>query len=217
MRFAGSVYLRSHPYFCELRQARAQWYLHRVMAFTRRHLPHWHPDARLIFVTWHLHGSISPAALIRLSEGPALTGRQRFVALENLLHSAAWGPRWLENPEIARSVKDCLLEGDQTLGRYRLVSYVLMSNHVHVLILLILPLAKIMKGLKGVSARNANLALRRTGQPFWEAESFDHWCRTEAECIRVRDYIENNPVRAGLVAKAEDWKWSSAYDRRGAG
>ncbi len=186
----------------------------RSMTFTRRNLPHWHPDARLIFVSWRLYGSISPAALVRLRNGPALDGRQRFAAMENLLHGSRWGPRWLEDPEVAESVNQCLLEGDSTLERYRLNAYVVMPNHVHALILPLRPLAKVMQALKGVSARFANMALHRSGQPFWEAESFDHWCRTEEECLRVRDYIENNPVKAGLARTAQDWKWSSAYRRR---
>ena len=36
-------------------------------------------------------------------------------------------------------------------------------------------------GIKGVSARAANAALGRTGQHFWEDESFDHWVRNERE------------------------------------
>jgi type I restriction enzyme R subunit/putative DNA methylase len=52
--------------------------------------------------------------------------------------------------------------------------------------------------------------LHRTGERFWQDESFDHWVRSEGEFIRIQKYIENNPVKAGLVAKAEDWPWSSA-------
>jgi hypothetical protein len=48
---------------------------------------------------------------------------------------------------------------------------------------------------------------------FWEDESFDHWVRDEAELVRIRTYIERNPVTAGLVERAEDWPWSSAAKR----
>ncbi len=183
------------------------------MTFTRRSLPHWHPDARLIFVSWRLYGSISPTALMRLRDGGPPDGRHRFAATENLLHAERWGPAWLKEPEIAQRVMQCLLEGESTLAHYRLSAYVIMPNHVHALILSLVTLAKAMKRLKGKSSRFANMALHRSGQPFWEAESFDHWCRTEEECLRVRDYIENNPVKARLVAKPEDWKLSSAYRR----
>ncbi|MDQ6707229.1 MAG: hypothetical protein M3Z85_14795, partial [Acidobacteriota bacterium] len=49
-----------------------------------------------------------------------------------------------------------------------------------------------------------------TGQAFWQAESYDHFVRDEWEFKRIATYIENNPVRAGLVARAEDYAFSSA-------
>jgi hypothetical protein len=52
--------------------------------------------------------------------------------------------------------------------------------------------------------------LGRTGQPFWQAESYDHSVRDDRESNRIKGYIENNPVKAGLVASAEDYPWSSA-------
>ena len=50
----------------------------------------------------------------------------------------------------------------------------------------------------------------RTGEPFWQKESDDHWVRDQAEWERIAAYIENNPVQAGLVTRAEDYRWSSA-------
>ena len=67
-----------------------------------------------------------------------------------------------------------------------------------------------MKSLKGVTAREANQILQRTGKPFWQDESFDHWVRSEVEFTEIRKYIEHNPVTAGLVERPEDWAWSSA-------
>ena len=60
------------------------------------------------------------------------------------------------------------------------------------------------------TAREANRLLGRTGQPFWQAESYDHAVRDDRESDRIKGYIENNPVKAGLVANAEDYLWSSA-------
>jgi len=85
-----------------------------------------------------------------------------------------------------------------------------MPNHVHILITPGVSLAKITQALKGKSARKANLILDRTGQIFWQDESFDHWVRCEREFCRIAAYIEENPVSAGLVKAAEDWPWSSA-------
>jgi type I restriction enzyme R subunit/putative DNA methylase len=65
--------------------------------------------------------------------------------------------------------------------------------------------------VKGIAAQAGNRLLHRTGERFWQDESFDHWVRSEGEFIRIQKYIENNPVKAGLVAKAENWPWSSAF------
>jgi hypothetical protein len=56
-----------------------------------------------------------------------------------------------------------------------------------------------LKTLKGYTAREANRLLERTGQPFWQAESYDHWVRDEKQAEHIKAYIENNPVKAGLV------------------
>ena len=52
--------------------------------------------------------------------------------------------------------------------------------------------------------------LARTGQPLWQAQSYDHSVRDDRESDFIKAYIENNPVKAGLVANAEDYLLSSA-------
>src|SRR5438128_303744 len=75
--------------------------------------------------------------------------------------------------------------------------------------------SRFLQTLKGYTAREANRLLGRTGQPFWQAESYDHAVRDDRESDRIKGYIENNPVKAGLVANAEDYLWSSADRDRG--
>ena len=102
-----------------------------------------------------------------------------------------------------------------------------MANHVHVLLQLKLAttqsmsqaptfvaLKDITKRLKGYTSLEANRLLHRTGQTFWQQESFDHWVRDEGEFFRIVAYIENNPVKAGLVKRPEDWNYSSAAERK---
>lgn len=45
---------------------------------------------------------------------------------------------------------------------------------------------------------------------YWQGETYDHWARDEVELHRIIRYIENNPVKAGLAQRPEDWAWSSA-------
>ena len=70
--------------------------------------------------------------------------------------------------------------------------------------------SRFLQTLEGYTAREANRLLGRTGQPFWQAESYDPAVRDDRESDRIKGYIENNPVKVGLVANAEDDLWSSA-------
>jgi len=125
------------------------------------------------------------------------------------LDKGSTGPLWLRDPKIASLVEDTIFRGDE-LKQYQLDAYVVMPNHVHALLWPWIPMDRVTGGIKGVSARNANATLGRTGQHFWEDESFDHWVRSGRELERIRTYIERNPVTAGLVERPEDWPWSSA-------
>jgi REP element-mobilizing transposase RayT len=85
-----------------------------------------------------------------------------------------------------------------------------MPNHVHLLLTPWIELAAITQAMKGKSSRQANALLGRTGLPFWQDESFDHWIRHPQQFEKVRAYIERNPVRAGLVERPGQWPYSSA-------
>jgi len=85
-----------------------------------------------------------------------------------------------------------------------------MPNHVHLLVTPVAPLPKITQSLKGITAKRAGLMLALTGRSFWQEESYDHLVRHEGEFEKIRSYIEKNPVRAGLVAEANQYRWSSA-------
>jgi REP element-mobilizing transposase RayT len=179
------------------------------MSYYERNLPHWHPEGRAIFITWRLYGSLPQHVLRKLEQLRKTPGKQ-FVAADRHLDDATDGPNWLRDPEIARRVVEVVLRGAET-KQYVLYAYVVMPNHVHVLLDPILDMPRIARGIKGVSARDANQTLGRVGKPFWQNESFDHWIRNPAEFVRVRGYIERNPVKARLVARPEDWRWSSAF------
>ena len=147
--------------------------------------------------------------MLLLKSDKASSGRQ-FARAERFLDKAAWGPLWLKIPEIARAVESCILKGARELNQYQLLAYVVMPNHVHLLVEPHVPLRRITAGIKGVSSHHANRILGRAGEAFWQGESFDHWVRTPMEGEKICRYIESNPVKAGLVAAAETWPWSSA-------
>jgi REP element-mobilizing transposase RayT len=132
------------------------------------------------------------------------------LALDRQLDSASLGPLWLKDPRLARLVADSLRFGESELGLYQLRAWVVMANHVHLVVFPQAPLWRITKAIKGYTARQANQLLGRTGRPFWQHESFDRWVRDCYELERIVRYVEANPVKAALVRSAEEWPWSSA-------
>jgi putative transposase len=172
----------------------------------RRRLPHFHPDDAGLFVTWRLWGSL-PAGVDTTA---CATHGYAFAACDRVLDRPASGPLWLKDPRIADVVSNGILIGDCERSFYRLLAWAVMPNHVHLLILPVVPVPVLMRWLKGSTARNANRILGRTGRPFWQDESFDHYLRSSGQVDRTVAYIENNPVSAGLVDRAEKWRWSSA-------
>jgi putative DNA methylase len=137
----------------------------------------------------------------------------KFLQADKLLDATATGPRWLLNPEIAEAVARILLSGEVD-GRYELGPWVLMPNHVHMIIRPRLDLPKAISWIKACTARDANCLLNRTGRQFWARDYFDRWIRNRYEEQRIENYISQNPVKAGLCATPEDWPWSSRDLRR---
>ena len=135
-----------------------------------------------------------------------------FVWMDRRLDAAQDGPTYLRQERIANAVVDSLHRGVE-LGHYQLRAWVLMANHVHALLFPLVSPPRLLRALKGSTARAANRILGRTGETFWQAESYDHWARDEREMERIAAYIENNPVQAGLAARPEDYAWSSARAR----
>jgi putative transposase len=174
----------------------------------RRRLPHIRPPGRWLFLTWHLHGSLPQGLYPPPHKSNA---GEAFVWMDRCLDQAQTGPLYLKLEDIAQLVVESLFRGAD-LGHYQVGAFVVMANHVHALLLPLVPVPRLMKSLKGATAREANLLLGRTGEPFWQSESYDHWVRDEAQYWRVFCYIEHNPVGAGLVERPGDYKWSSANE-----
>jgi len=134
----------------------------------RRRLPHYHPDGAHLFLTWRLWGSLpaKPDSTLYATPGHA------FAAQDRVLGRRASGPLWLKGPQIADLVSNTILVGDCERHFYDLVAWVVMPNHVHLLILPVVATPALMRWLKGSTARDANQILGRSGQPFWQDESY---------------------------------------------
>ena len=140
--------------------------------------------------------------------------RQRIEAALDQGHGACW----LQRPEIATLVRGalCHFNGD----RYRLHGWVIMPNHVHVLVTPLgdHSLSGVVHSWKSYTATQANKLLGRSG-PFWHADYFDRFMRDEDHFATTLEYIHLNPVKAGLCADPRNWEWTSyhAWDSHGGG
>src|SRR5579859_2155260 len=144
---------------------------------SRRRLPHSYPEGRWLFITWTLHGSFPPGrfppAKVTYGEAVATSG-EAFAWIDRYLDNTRTGPQYLRQPSIAQVVIDSLFRGID-LGHYELGPFVIMANHVHVLLKPLIAVSHLLKSLKGATAREANRLLNRTGEQFWQRESYDHW------------------------------------------
>jgi putative transposase len=181
------------------------------VTFYHRRLPHWQPSERPLFLTWHLAGSLPR---YRFPPPGHASAGQAFVWMDRFLDEARTGPNWLRQPAIAQVCLEGILHCAEVLGHYGLHAFAIMPNHVHLLVTPKTPASAFLKTLKGFTAREANRILHRPGQPFWQSESYDHWVRAAPQFEKIIGYIESNPVRAGLVAKPEDYLWASAFAQR---
>ncbi len=183
-----------------------------------RSLPHWQQAGAAYFVTFRLVDSLPKEVFNRWRE-------ELDVALRETAHAAnasesekreaaerisedyheklerhldeGIGACWLRNPEVSAIVENALrhFDGD----RYLLGSYVIMPNHVHVLVRPAMEhkLPDILQSWKSFTAKEANKSLGRSGG-FWQDESFDHIVRDEQQLQKFSRYIEENPLKAGL-------------------
>ena len=78
-------------------------------------------------------------------------------------------------------------------------------------------MSKIVASWKSFTGRRISEYLKgaglEPGEPsaVWHREYWDRYIRDHAHYVNTVKYIHENPVKAGLVKKAEKWKWSSAY------
>jgi len=204
--------------------------------FYRRRLPHWHPHNATFFVTFRLEGSLPQSVIKLLQEEYERAKRLLDLLPPERRNQAAYdayrkayarfdraldkvnGPRWLAEPRIAVIVQNELHALHPRY--YHLLAYCLMPNHVHLLVdMQDIPAPPPRKDgvsytaltyalwlLKGRSGHACQKLLGKPGR-FWSRESYDHVVRNEQEFKRILFYIVNNPVKAGLVKRWEDWPY----------
>ena len=186
-------------------------------------LPHWFQPGVTYFVTfrtadsvpqklsrsWHLRRQLwlrnvgidpfDPDWKARLEATPELADqfRQEFVPEFMEWLDRGYGACVLSRPEAAAIVSESF---EHFAGeRYHLGDFVVMPNHVHLLVGLIgsTSVEDQCRSWKRFTATKINRLLKQQGR-FWQEESFDHLVRSPAQFDYLRGYIANNPKIAGL-------------------
>jgi REP element-mobilizing transposase RayT len=181
--------------------------------YARGYIPHFDAGPVPQIITFRLVDSFPMHCLERWAEeleamSPAKAELERRCRIEEYLDKGA-GSAWLAQPEVAEIMSNALSFFDGT--NYRLHAWVVMPNHVHVLLTLGSGenLARILHSWKSFTALKANAMLGRSG-PFWQREYFDRFVRSQEHFAAAVEYIECNPVKARLCVTPEQWRYSSA-------
>ena len=197
---------------------------HCAVRIYRRNLPHWRQDGATYFVTFRLGDSVPRKVLdqweyekqhwlhargmqvaagdwqCQLQTLPERDQEHFHKHFNRLFHAAldqGHGACYLKDERCLATVREKLLENDG--DSYHLGDFVIMPNHVH---LLLVPspgkeLERILKAIKGAASRQCNQHLGRTGQ-FWQPDSYDHIVRKLEQLFHFRQYIKDNPGKAGI-------------------
>jgi REP element-mobilizing transposase RayT len=163
-----------------------------------------------ILLTFRLRGSLPDTKGVDWAAIQKLSGREKLLRIDKLLDAAGHGPTWLKDERVAAMVCSVIESTDTEYKRYKLHAYVVMPNHVHLLVTPIVEFSEFLRRLKGLTAHHANQILGRTG-PFWQSDCFDRWSRSQAHFAQMTRYIEKNPVWARLSSSPQSYAWSSAY------
>jgi len=177
-----------------------------VMPFYCR-VPHVCEAEPSAFLTWRLRDSL-PSRLAFPME--AHDSGLAFAATDRLLDRARHGSLYLRQPAIADMVVEAFEHAANILGHCRLHAFVVMPNHVHLLVTPNVPVSELTESLQALTSARAKAMLGLTDSPFWHEKNYVRMVRYEAEFEEIRNYIEENPVRAGLLREAGEYPWSSA-------
>jgi len=198
-----------------------------VKVHQRSRLPHWDVANAIYFVTWRLHDAlpadvvarfrhIRDQAVVRIEkERGKISPSERFLIDRAYGHACQdfldeqHGDCLLRRVDCASIVANALehFDGDRVL----LYAWVVMPNHVHVVLSCIPPhrLSDVLHSLKSYTSKEINHVLGQSGS-VWQRESFDRVVRGPKQMLATVRYVVENPAKAGL----SDWRFVRSYPDR---
>jgi REP element-mobilizing transposase RayT len=197
--------------------------------FKSRNLPHIFAEDKPIFITYRLKFTLPQKVmdqykkqvedwnkdLLSLPKDERITrlktkDSELFDWFDRLIAMSPEVPSLLHRDGIREIIEESFKHFDGL--RYTLLSYCIMPNHVHVLILprlqengKIYSISHTVYTWKKYTAAAINKSLGKKGS-LWQKESYDSLVMDYQGLGNVLEYIINNPVKAGLVAEWQDWK-----------
>ena len=170
--------------------------------FTRGYLPHFDCDKLYQFITFRLYDSIPKEVILGWKDELSITEKTKinsddYIEFQRRIirfEDSGYGSCYLKEKAIADIVENALKFFDGQ--RYKLIEWVIMPNHVHVLIEVFenYSLSSIVHSWKSYTASKANKILNRKGS-FWMREYYDRYVRDEIHLARVIKYIQDNPKK----------------------
>jgi len=181
---------------------------------SKRNLPHWDQGSVWYSATFRLYDSLPQEKLKEYAYQRDLWLKQNnnkfelnksknkeyydlFSDIVDVWLNSGYGKCILKQYEISKIVDDSIKYFNE--DRYILDSWVIMPNHVHVLLKPInnYTVQNIVGSWKSYTANLINKQIESNGQ-LWAHESYDHIVRSVEEFLHIRNYIANNPQKAGI-------------------
>jgi len=173
----------------------------------KNNLPHWHQDGIIQYLTFRLADSLPQVKLKELAEKkekwmethPLPWDEETQIDYQDFINSrldhwldSSYGECVLKNPQIRKIVFDGLMFFNNV--KYRIYSFVIMPNHVHVLLSPIgeYKAIKEIGKVKSFTAKKINQLLGKEGA-VWQREIFDRIVRSGDHFMAYDNYIINNP------------------------
>ena len=177
---------------------------------TRGYLPHYESGHVIQMVTFRLADSLPRHAAERLAEEiDTVQGNAAYRKRIESYLDAGHGKCLLGDPRAAEIVEDSFRVFDGK--RYELHAWVIMPNHIHVLVRMLAShtLGNAVRGWKSFTARKINELLGHEGS-VWQEVYWDRYIRNERHYEQAVAYIHENQTKAGLSTCIKDWRFSSA-------
>ena len=183
--------------------------------YDRGYIPHFEGGELSQVFTFRLFDSLPQSVIQKWREQTESEDEEGKILFRKNVEKyldAGHGSCFLKDRRVAEMVENSLLFHHDK--KYNLNAWVIMWNHIHFLATTFpnVELREIAHSLKSYTAHEGNKLLNRTGQ-FWQHEPFDRYIRNRKHFVSVIEYIESNPVKAGLCKRPEDWRYSSAFHK----